>query len=83
MGFPGGLVSKESTCNAEDLGLIHGLGRSPGTPWQITPVFLLGESPGTEEAGRLHSMELQRFRYDGATKHTYVFSPGAWIQMFL
>ena len=26
-GFPGGSDSKESACNAEDLGLIHGLGR--------------------------------------------------------
>ena len=30
MGFPGGLESKEFTCNAEDLGLIPRLGRSPG-----------------------------------------------------
>ena len=30
MGFPGGLVSTESTCNAGDLGLIPDLGRSPG-----------------------------------------------------
>ena len=29
MGFPGGLDSKESACNAGDLGLIPGLG-SPG-----------------------------------------------------
>ena len=28
--FPGGLDSKESTCNAGDLGSIPGLGRSPG-----------------------------------------------------
>ena len=28
--FPGGLDSKESACNAGDLGLIPGLGRSPG-----------------------------------------------------
>jgi len=28
--FPGGSVSKESTCNAGHLGLIPGLGRSPG-----------------------------------------------------
>ena len=27
---PGGLVSKESACNAGDLGVIPGLGRSPG-----------------------------------------------------
>ena len=29
-GFPGSLVGKESTCNVGDLGLIPGLGRSPG-----------------------------------------------------
>ena len=33
MGFPGGTVGKESTCNAgdtEDMGLIPGLEKSPG-----------------------------------------------------
>ena len=30
MGFPHSSVSKESGCNAGDLGLILGLGRSPG-----------------------------------------------------
>ena len=30
MGFPGGSDSKESACNAGDLGLIPGSGRSPG-----------------------------------------------------
>ena len=30
MDFPGGSDSKESACNAGDLGLIPGLGRSPG-----------------------------------------------------
>ena len=30
LGFPGGSVGKESTCNAGDLGSIPGLGRSPG-----------------------------------------------------
>ena len=33
MGFPDCSVGKESTCNAgdtRDMGLIHGLGRSPG-----------------------------------------------------
>ena len=28
--FPSGSAGKESTCNMEDLGLIHGLGRSHG-----------------------------------------------------
>ena len=30
MGFPGSSASKESTCNAGDLGSIPGFGRSPG-----------------------------------------------------
>ena len=30
VGFPGGSEGKESACNAGDLGLIPGLGRSPG-----------------------------------------------------
>ena len=30
LGFPHGSAGKESTCNAGDLGLIPGLGRSPG-----------------------------------------------------
>ena len=30
MDFPGGSAGKESACNAGDLGMIPGLGRSPG-----------------------------------------------------
>ena len=30
LGFPGGSEGKASACNAGDLGLIPGLGRSPG-----------------------------------------------------
>ena len=30
VGFPGGSAGKESSCNAGDLSLIPGLGRSPG-----------------------------------------------------
>jgi len=64
LGFPDSSAGKESTCNAGDLGLIPGSGRSPEerigyTPvffpwrraWQPTPVFLPGESPWTEELG--------------------------------
>ena len=40
MGFPGGSDGKESSCNAGDLGLIPGLGRSPeegnGKPLQYS-----------------------------------------------
>ena len=42
--FPGISDSKEFAYNARDLGLLPGLGRSPGEGnWLPTPVFLLGE----------------------------------------
>ena len=48
-----------------DLGLIPGLGRSPGEgEWLPSPVFLSGESPWTEEPGELQSMGSQRLRHD-------------------
>ena len=33
-GFPGGSDGKASACNAGDLGLIPGSGRSPGELWR-------------------------------------------------
>ena len=43
-GFPGGSASKESACNAGDLGLIPGLGRFPWRRERLpTPVFWPGE----------------------------------------
>ena len=47
-GFPDGSDSKESTCNAGDLGLILDSGRSLGKRMarQPTPVFLPGEVRG-------------------------------------
>ena len=40
-GFPGGSEGKASACNAGDLGLIPGSGRSPGV--LLSPVVLLTE----------------------------------------
>ena len=46
-GFPQWLSSKESSCNAGDMDLIPGSGRSPGEGHgNPTPVFLPGESHG-------------------------------------
>ena len=59
--IPGGSDSKESVCNAGDLGSIPGLGRSRGGG-HPTVVFLPGESPRKEEPGGLQSMGLQRDR---------------------
>ena len=48
LGFPGGSAGEESNCNVGDLGLIPGLGRSPGegNGWLPTPVFWPGEFHG-------------------------------------
>ena len=62
LGFFGGSDGKESACNAGDLGLIPGLGISPGG--HDNPVFLPGESPWTVELGRLQSVGLQRVGHD-------------------
>ena len=57
LGFPGGSDGKESSCNAGDLGFDPWVGKIPRRrAWQPTPVFLHGESPWTEEPGRVQSM---------------------------
>ena len=40
------------------------VGKIPCRSWQCTPVFLLRESPWTEEPGGLQSMGSQRIRQD-------------------
>ena len=66
LGFPGGSVSLESACNAGDCLQYSRSGFDPWVrkipwrrAWQPTLVFLSGESPWTEEPGRLQSMGLQ------------------------
>ena len=58
--FHGGSDSKESACNAGDLGSILGLGRSLGES-NGYPVFLPGEFH--EEPGGLQSMGSIRIRH--------------------
>ena len=55
LGFPDGSGSKESTCNAGDLGSIPGFD-AWRRGWQPTLVYLPGEFPRTEEPGGLQSM---------------------------
>ena len=71
--FPGSSDGKVSACNAGDLGLIPGLGRSPGegNGSALVPSTLLFRSstrawkmPWMEERGRLQSMGSQRVRHD-------------------
>ena len=68
MDFPGGSDSKESACNADRPGFHPCVGKiSWRKEWLPTPVFLPGESPWTEEPGRLQYMGLQRVRHDWVT----------------
>ena len=61
IGITCGSDSRESVCNAGDLGLILGLGRSPGESGMATHSSILAcEIPFTEESGGLQSMGLQR-----------------------
>ena len=56
-GFPSSSDSKESACNSGDLGSIPGLGRPPVEGnGNLLQYSRLGESPWTEEPGRLQSM---------------------------
>ena len=71
MGFPGGSEVKASACNAGDLGLIPGSGRSPGegngNPFKV---FLPGESYGRRSLvgyspwGRKESDTTERLHFD-------------------
>ena len=67
--FPGGTDDKESTWNAEDPGLIPGLGRSPrggnGCPLQYSWL------ENSMNRGRLESTGLQRVRHDWEHMHMH------------
>ena len=63
-GFSGGSDSKESACNAGDLCLIPGLGRSPGEGNGNPLQYSCLENFLVEEPGGLQSMGSQRFGHD-------------------
>ena len=71
-GFHGGSDSKESACNAGDLGSIPGLGRHPGEENSNHSSILAWKIPWTREPGELQSPGLQGVRHDWAT-HTFHF----------
>ena len=58
-GLPWWLSGKESACNARDLGLIPGSGRSPGEGNGNLLQYSCLENPRIKKAGRLQSIELQ------------------------
>ena len=60
MGFPDGLDSKESICNAGDPGSIPGWGRSLEKGMAAPSSILVWRIPWKEEPGKLQSMKSQR-----------------------
>ena len=56
MGFPGGSEGKETACNARDLGLILGSGRSPREGNSYPLNILAWGIPWTDEPGGIQSM---------------------------
>ena len=64
LSFSGGTDTKESACNAGDLGLIPGLGRFLEKGMTTHSSILAWRIPWAEEAGGLQSMELQRVRHN-------------------
>ena len=63
-GFPGGSDSKESTCDVGDMGLIPGLGGSPGEENGNQLWYSCLENPWTEKPGGLQTQGLQRVGHD-------------------
>ena len=53
-----------TACSAGDLGLIPGLGRSPGGGHGNPLQYFAWRTPWTEEPGRLQSMKSQTVRHD-------------------
>ena len=64
MGFPGGSDAEESACQAGDLGLIPGSGRSPREGLVTHSSILVWRIPWTEEPGGLQSTGSQKVRQD-------------------
>ena len=64
MDFPGGSVVKHLPANAEDTGLIPGLGRSPGEGNGYPLQYSCLENSTTEEPSGLQSTESQRVEHD-------------------
>ena len=64
LGFPGGPDSKESACNAADLGLIPGSGRSPGEGNSYLLQYSYLGNPMDRGAWRATVMGSQKVRHD-------------------
>ena len=76
--FPGGSNDKDSACNAGDLGLIPGSGKSPGEGNGNHSNILAWRIPWTEEPGELQSMGSQRVRHSWETSTWRWHIPPHW-----
>ena len=83
LGFPGGSDSKESACSAGDLGLIPGMGRSPGegigNPLQFSWARLVAQMVKNQSAMRetwVQSLGWENHLGEGAYQPTSIFLPG-------
>ena len=73
VGFPWWLRWWRICLQCGRLGFDPWVGKLPWRrAWQLTPVFLPGESPWTEEPGGLQSMGSQRVGHDWASKHVHI-----------
>ena len=63
LGFPGGSVGRESTCNVGDLGSIPGVGRSPGKG-HSNPPSILAWNPHGQRSLAGYSPWGHRVRHD-------------------
>ena len=70
-GFPGGSDAKESACNAGNLGLIPGLGRSPGGEHGNPLQYSCLENPHGQRSPVSCSPWGRRVGHDWRNKHTY------------
>ena len=71
MDFPGDSIGKESACSVGDVGLIPGLGRSPGGGHGNPLQYSCLENPTDRGSWRaIQSMWSQRVRHNWATKHS-------------
>ena len=73
-GFPDGSDGKESAYNSGDLGLIPGLGRSPGEGMATHSSILAWRIPWTEELGGLQPT--------GSLRVGHVLATNTWITRF-
>ena len=69
VGFPDSSEGKESTCNAGDVSLIPGLGRSPGEGNGNPPQYSFLENPVDREA-RVHRVTKSRTQLRRLSMHT-------------